>query len=201
MKVIFRFFIIIYCTIFLVYEGLASEGVYIFNEDNVVFHSDNYAIVNAVDKGFTTFNIIASDNISFKKKSLYVIKKKNQKKIQIKLVDVPLQLRTETKEAKKTKDCFFISKTTRVRFIAFDDIPIEKRKNEESLDILRDIFIVIKKNVIKVFKFFLYSRSMPSLDLFFLLCNGILLFFYIVYIEDCKKVLYSQKRGPPSISF
>jgi hypothetical protein len=196
LKVIFRFFIIIYYTIFLVYEGLASEGVYIFNEDNVVFHSDNYAIVNAVDKEFSTFHIIATDNNSFKKKNLYAIKKKCQKKLQIKLVDAPIQLKKETKKVKKTKDCFLVSKTTKNRFIAFNDIPIEERKHEESLDILRDIFIAIKKNVIKVFKVFFYSSSMPSFALIFLHCNVILLF-YVIFIEEYKKVHYSKKRGPP----
>lgn len=177
------------------------EGVHIFNEDNVVFHSEDYVIHNAIDRNSKPINKVFN-NVNKTTKQFPFSKERKYKKSILKekvsksYIDSK-QAKKLSEKRKRVKECKFVSKVSSNDLSIFNKIPLENLPPLTCFVEIKEVIFGIEKLIIKVIKL-IGIPTIPSFLLAFYMVNSILmLFFYLYFSKKAKKVVYLLKRGPP----
>ena len=179
------------------------EGVYIFNEDNVVFHSEEYVIHNAINRNSKPINKVFNNVKKTTKQFPFSKERKYKKSILKEKVSksyiVSKQAKTLSEKRKRVKECNFVSKVSSNDLSIFNKIPLEDRTPFTCFVEIKEVTFGVEKLIIKVVKL-IGIPTIPSFLLAFYMVNSILMLFFCIFIRINAKIIeYKLRRGPPII--
>jgi hypothetical protein len=202
LKVISRFFIIIFSTISLVYDGLASEGVYIADKESVVFYSDNYSLCNSHNEPIHNNTLVLEKEIikeNGRKKRSYPLHEKTKISDKLNKVNIPAICTNPQVSHIEKVETLIVEKNDGID-VLYNKTPSPMGKSSPlDLFVLPDVVI----DIIKMYKTTFFSSLIFVFNITtFKMWVGILLFgfyflsdrFMLCLIEYNK---YNTKRGPP----